>query len=114
MSLPPISEPEPTETGKTERPGGLSAAVTYSADLDDLKVRRVFPVGKALVAIVMAASLIAVSWIGLQIKIRTPPPCGKTAQSRPRSSASATRAEATRKTRPVRPGQDPGPKPQNS
>ena len=64
MSLPPISEPEPTETGKTERPGGLSAAVTYSADLDDLKVRRVFPVGKALVAIVMAASLIAVSWIG--------------------------------------------------
>ena len=70
MSLPPISEPEPTETGKTERPGGLSAAVTYSADPDDLKVRRVFPVGKALVAIVMAASLIAVSWMGLQIKNR--------------------------------------------
>ena len=70
MSLPPISEPEPAETGKTERPGGLSAAVTYSADLDDMKVRRVFPVGKALVAIVMAASLIAVSWIGLQIKTR--------------------------------------------
>ena len=70
MSLPPISEPEPTETGKTERPGGLSATVTYSADLDDLKVRRVFPVGKALVAIVMAASLIAMSWMGLQIKNR--------------------------------------------
>ena len=45
MSLPPISGPEPAETGKTERPGGLSAAVTCSADLDDL-VRRVFPVGK--------------------------------------------------------------------
>ena len=70
MSLPPISEPEPTETGKTGRPGGLSAAVTYSADPDDLKVRRVFPVGKALVALVMAASLIAVSWMGLQIKNR--------------------------------------------
>ena len=70
MSLPPIPEPEPTETGKTGRPGGLSAAVTYSADPDDLKVRRVFPVGKALVALVMAASLIAVSWMGLQIKNR--------------------------------------------
>lgn len=86
MSLPPISEPEPTET---ERPGGLSAAVTYSADLDDLKVRRVFPVGKALVAIVMAASLIAVSWMGLQIKTATPPPCGKR-RMRPQS-AHATR-----------------------
>ena len=70
MSLPPVPEPEPTETGKTGRPGGLSAAVTYSADPDDLKVRRVFPVGKALVALVMAASLIAVSWMGLQIKNR--------------------------------------------
>ena len=70
MSLPPIPEPEPTETGKTERPGGLSAAVTYSADPDDPKVRRVFPVGKAIVALVMAASLIAVSWMGLQIKNR--------------------------------------------
>ena len=70
MSLPPIPEPEPTETGKTERPGGLSAAVTYSADPDDPKVRRVFPVGKAIVALVMAASLIAVSWMGLQAKNR--------------------------------------------
>ena len=70
MSLPPIPEPEPTETGKTERPGGLSAAVTYSADPDDPKVRRVFPVGKAIVALVMAASLIAVSWMGLQTKNR--------------------------------------------
>ncbi|WP_428890917.1 molecular chaperone [Bifidobacterium dentium] len=70
MSLPPVPEPEPTETGKTGRPGGLSAAVTYSADPDDPKVRRVFPVGKALVALVMAASLIAVSWMGLQAKNR--------------------------------------------
>ena len=70
MSLPTIPEPEPTETGKTERPGGLSAAVTYSADPDDPKVRRVFPVGKAIVALVMAASLIAVSWMGLQAKNR--------------------------------------------
>ena len=96
MSLPPISEPEPTETGKTERSGGLSAAVTYSADLDDLKVRRVFPVGKALVAIVMAASLIAVSWIGLQIKTRHAAAVRQEAHETAISACDS--AEATRKT----------------
>ena len=96
MSLPPISEPEPTETGKTERPGGLSAGVTYSADLDDLKVRRVFPVGKALVAIVMAASLIAVSWIGLQIKTRHAAAVRQEAHETAISACDS--AEATRKT----------------
>ena len=96
MSLPPISEPEPTETGKTERPGGLSAAVTYSADLDDLKVRRVFPVGKALVAIVMAASLIAVSWIGLQIKTRHAAAVRQEAHETAISACDS--AEATRNT----------------
>ena len=93
MSLPPISEPEPTET---ERPGGLSAAVTYSADLDDLKVRRVFPVGKALVAIVMAASLIAVSWMGLQIKNRHAAAMRQEAHETAISACDS--AEATRKT----------------
>ena len=96
MSLPPISEPEPTETGKTERPGGLSAAVTYSADLDDLKVRRVFPVGKALVALVMAASLIAVSWMGLQIKNRRAAAVRQEAHETAISACDS--AEATRKT----------------
>ena len=96
MSLPPISEPEPTETGKTERPGGLSAAVTYSADLDDLKVRRVFPAGKALVAIVMAASLIAVSWMGLQIKNRHVAAMRQEAHETAISACDS--AEATRKT----------------
>lgn len=96
MSLPPISEPEPTETGKTERPGGLSAAVTYSADLDDLKVRRVFPVGKALVAIVMAASLIAVSWMGLQIKNRRAAAMRQEAHETAISACDS--AEATRRT----------------
>ena len=96
MSLPPISEPGPTETGKTERPGGLSAAVTYSADLDDLKVRRVFPVGKALVAIVMAASLIAVSWIGPQIKTRHAAAVRQEAHETAISACDS--AEATRKT----------------
>ena len=96
MSLPPISEPEPTETGKTERPGGLSAAVTYSADLDDLKVRRVFPVGKALVAIVMAASLIAVSWMGLQIKNRHAAAMRQEAHGTAISACDS--AEATRRT----------------
>ena len=96
MSLPPISEPEPTETGKTERLGGLSAAVTYSADLDDLKVRRVFPVGKALVAIVMAASLIAVSWMGLQIKNRHVAAMRQEAHETAISACDS--AEATRKT----------------
>lgn len=96
MSLPPILEPEPTETGKTERPGGLSAAVTYSADLDDLKVRRVFPVGKALVAIVMAASLIAVSWMGLQIKNRHTAAMRQEAHETAISACDS--AEATRRT----------------
>ena len=96
MSLPPISEPETTETGKTERPGGLSAAVTYSADLDDLKVRRVFPVGKALVAIVMAASLIAVSWMGLQIKNRHAAAMRQEAHETAISACDS--AEATRRT----------------
>ena len=96
MSLPPISGPEPAETGKTERPGGLSAAVTYSADLDDLKVRRVFPVGKALVAIVMTASLIAVSWMGLQIKNRRAAAMRQEAHETAISACDS--AEATRKT----------------
>ena len=96
MSLPPISEPEPTETGKTGRPGGLSAAVTYSADPDDLKVRRVFPVGKALVALVMAASLIAVSWMGLQIKNRHAAAMRQEAHETAVSACDS--AEATRKS----------------
>ena len=96
MSLPPISGPEPAETGKTERPGGLSADVTYSADLDDLKVRRVFPVGKALFAIVMAASLIAVSWIGLQIKTRHAAAVRQEAHETAISACDS--AEAARKT----------------
>ena len=96
MSLPPISEPEPTETGKTGRPGGLSAAVTYSADLDDLRVRRVFPVGKALVAIVMVASLIAVSWMGLQIKNRRAAAMRQEAHEAAVSACDS--AEATRRT----------------
>ena len=96
MSLPPIPEPEPTETGKTGRPGGLSAAVTYSADPDDLKVRRVFPVGKALVAIVMTASLIAVSWMGLQIKNRRAAAMRQEAHETAISACDS--AEATRKT----------------
>ena len=96
MSLPPISEPEPTETGKTGRPGGLSAAVTYSADPDDPKVRRVFPVGKALVAIVMAASLIAVSWMGLRIKNRRAAAMRQEAHETAVSACDS--AEATRKS----------------
>ncbi|WP_428855670.1 molecular chaperone [Bifidobacterium dentium] len=96
MSLPPISEPEPTETGKTGRPGGLSAAVTYSADPDDPKVRRVFPVGKALVAIVMAASLIAVSWMGLQAKNRRAAAMRQEAHETAVSACDS--AEATRKS----------------
>ena len=96
MSLPPISEPEPTETGKTERPGGLSAAVTYSADPDDLKVRRVFPFGKALVALVMAASLIVVSWMGLQIKNRRAAAMRQEAHETAVSACDS--AEATRKS----------------
>ena len=96
MSLPPIPEPEPTETGKTGRPGGLSAAVTYSADPDDLKVRRVFPVGKALVAIVMAASLIAVSWMGLQAKNRRAAAMRQEAHETAVSACDS--AEATRKS----------------
>ena len=96
MSLPPISEPEPTETGKTERPGGLSAAVTYSADPDDLRVRRVFPVGKAIVALVMAASLIAVSWMGLQIKNRRAAAMRQEAHETAVSACDS--AEATRKS----------------
>ena len=96
MSLPPISEPEPTETGKTGRPGGLSAAVIYSADPDDPKVRRVFPVGKVLVAIVMAASLIAVSWMGLQIKNRRAAAMRQEAHETAVSACDS--AEATRKS----------------
>ena len=96
MSLPPIPEPEPTETGKTGRPGGLSTAVTYSADPDDPKVRRVFPVGKALVAIVMTASLIAVSWMGLQIKNRRAAAMRQEAHETAVSACDS--AEATRKT----------------
>ena len=83
--IPPIPEAESS---------GLT--VTYSADPDDLKVRRVFPVGKALVAIVMAASLIAVSWIGLQIKTRHAAAVRQEAHETAISACDS--AEATRKT----------------
>ena len=75
VALEQVADLEPTTTSGMEpsgtgMPGGLSpTSVAYSAD-DGLKVRRVFPVGKALVALVMAASLIAVSWMGLQAKNR--------------------------------------------
>ncbi|AIZ14799.1 hypothetical protein [Bifidobacterium catenulatum] len=82
MDIPPISE--------------TKSAVTYSADLDDLKVRRTFPVGKALVAIVMAASLIAVSWMGLQIKNRRAATLRQEAHESAISACDS--AEATRKT----------------
>ena len=78
---------------KQNRPG---SAVTYSADPDDLKVRRVFPVGKALVAIVMTASLIAVSWMGLQIKNRRAAAMRQEAHETAISACDS--AEATRKT----------------
>ncbi|KFI50632.1 molecular chaperone [Bifidobacterium breve] len=83
--IPPIPEAESS---------GLT--VTYSADPDDLKVRRVFPVGKALVAIVMAASLIAVSWMGLQIKTRHAAAVRQEAHETAISACDS--AEATRKT----------------
>ena len=83
--IPPIPEAESS-----------GSAVTYSADPDDLKVRRVFPVGKALVAIVMAASLIAVSWIGLQIKTRHAAAVRQEAHETAISACDS--AEATRKT----------------
>ncbi|WP_394904663.1 molecular chaperone [Bifidobacterium breve] len=83
--IPPIPEAESS-----------GSAVTYSADPDDLKVRRVFPVGKALVAIVMAASLIAVSWMGLQIKNRRAAAMRQEAHETAISACDS--AEATRKT----------------
>ena len=83
--IPPIPEAESS-----------GSAVTYSADLDDLKVRRVFPVGKALVAIVMTASLIAVSWMGLQIKNRRAAAMRQEAHETAISACDS--AEATRKT----------------
>ena len=83
--IPPIPEAESS-----------GSAVTYSADPDDLKVRRVFPVGKALVAIVMAASLIAVSWIGPQIKTRHAAAVRQEAHETAISACDS--AEATRKT----------------
>lgn len=83
--IPPIPEAESS-----------GPAVTYSADPDDLKVRRVFPVGKALVAIVMAASLIAVSWMGLQIKNRRAAAMRQEAHETAISACDS--AEATRKT----------------
>ncbi|AUD85260.1 Hypothetical protein NRBB56_1226 [Bifidobacterium breve] len=83
--IPPIPEAESS-----------GPAVTYSADPDDLKVRRVFPVGKALVAIVMTASLIAVSWMGLQIKTRRAAAMRQEAHETAISACDS--AEATRKT----------------
>ena len=83
--IPPIPEAESS-----------GPAVTYSADPDDLKVRRVFPVGKALVAIVMTASLIAVSWMGLQIKNRRAAAMRQEAHETAISACDS--AEATRKT----------------
>lgn len=62
VALEQVADLEPTTTSGMEpsgtgMPGGLSpTSVAYSAD-DGLKVRRVFPVGKALVALVMAASV---------------------------------------------------------
>ena len=87
------SEMEPSGTGM---PGGLSpTSVTYSAD-DGLKVRRVFPVRKALVALVMAASLIAVSWMGLQAKNRHEASIRQEAHETAVSACDS--AEATRKS----------------
>ena len=63
---------------------------------DDLTVRRDFPVGKALVAIVMTASLIAVSWMGLQIKNRRAAAMRQEAHETAISACDS--AEATRKT----------------
>ena len=83
--IPPIPEAESS-----------GSAVTYSADPDDLKVRRVFPVGKALVAIVMTASLIAVSWMGLQIKNRRAAAMRQEVHETAISACDS--AEATRKT----------------
>lgn len=83
--IPPIPEAESS-----------GSAVTYSADPDDLKVRRVFPAGKALVAIVMTASLIAVSWMGLQIKNRHVAAMRQEAHETAISACDS--AEATRKT----------------
>lgn len=83
--IPPIPEAESS-----------GSAVTYSADPDDLKVRRVFPVGKALVAIVMTASLIAVSWMGLQIKNRRAAAMRQEAHETAISACDS--AEATRRT----------------
>ena len=59
-------------------------------------MRRVFPVGKALVAIVMTASLIAVSWMGLQIKNRRAAAMRQEAHETAISACDS--AEATRKT----------------
>ena len=56
----------------------------------------VFPVGKALVAIVMTASLIAVSWMGLQIKNRRAAAMRQEAHETAISACDS--AEATRKT----------------
>ena len=83
--IPPIPEAE------SSGPAG-----TDTADPDDLKVRRVFPVGKALVAIVMTASLIAVSWMGLQIKTRRAAAMRQEAHETAISACDS--AEATRKT----------------
>ena len=59
-------------------------------------MRRVFPVGKALVAIVMTASLIAVSWMGLQIKNRRAAAMRQEVHETAISACDS--AEATRKT----------------
>ncbi|WP_432298353.1 molecular chaperone [Bifidobacterium pseudocatenulatum] len=87
------SAPLPPEDEPGQEP--VSAPAEQSPP-DDLKVRRVFPVGKALVAIVMTASLIAVSWMGLQIKNRRAAAMRQEAHETAISACDS--AEATRKT----------------
>lgn len=106
--LPPEDEPgqEPVSAPAEQSPPDDSAekALKDADDdfaaleriADDLKVRRVFPVGKALVAIVMTASLIAVSWMGLQIKNRRAAAMRQEAHETAISACDS--AEATRKT----------------
>lgn len=95
--LPPEDEPgqEPVSAPAEQSPPDDSAEKALK-DADDLEVRRVFPVGKALVAIVMAASLIAVSWMGLQIKNRRAAAVRQEAHETAISACDS--AEATRKT----------------
>ena len=84
------------ESDTADIPPIPEAESSGGGDPDDLKVRRVFPVGKALVAIVMTASLIAVSWMGLQIKNRRAAAMRQEAHETAISACDS--AEATRKT----------------